>query len=223
MVHADVEPVAHPLHEENLVPIPQAGRERREAQEREDRERGDDEDPLPAGRSALGHEDPQSIRMWRDADIIRRPVRVRRSSAWRRALPAAGLVALAAYLAFGVPTALVTAWTRAAAAGPAARDGAEAALVRQRGAEYAAAIARIRETLPEDAEYLILETPAQVMVRFDLAPRRAVFGGGAKDLATNVTPGKLPTLPEWTVIPNLDAPGPRLVKTRLVAERGSVP
>jgi hypothetical protein len=150
-------------------------------------------------------------------------VRIRRSSAWRRALPAAGLVALAAYLAFGVPTALVASWTRAGASRTAARDGAEAALVRFRGPEYAAAIARIREALPEDAEYLILESPAQMMVRFDLAPRRAVFGGNAKNLAANVTPALLPWLPKWTVIPSVDPPGPRLVETRALAEKGAIP
>ena len=64
---------------------------------------------------------------------------------------------------------------------------------------------------------------ADVFVRFDLAPRRAVFGGAAEDVAHNVTSAKLPTLPEWTVIPRLDPPGPRLVRTRVVAERGSRP
>ncbi len=43
MVHADVEPVAHALHEEDLVPLPRVGSERREAQEREDGECGGDE------------------------------------------------------------------------------------------------------------------------------------------------------------------------------------
>ncbi|HQQ78300.1 MAG TPA: hypothetical protein PLB01_13180 [Thermoanaerobaculia bacterium] len=150
-------------------------------------------------------------------------MKVRRSSSWRRALPAAGVLAVAAYLAYGVPAALVTSWTRAGASRAAARDGAEAALARFRGPEYAASIARIRESLPEDAEYLILESPAQMMVRFDLAPRRAVFGGNAKDLAANVTPALLPSLPKWTVIPSVDPPGPRLVETRVLAEKGAIP
>ena len=223
MVHADVEAVAHALHEEDLVPLPRVGREGREAQEREDGERGGDEDSLPAGRSAQGHEDPESIRIRPDADIILRLVKVGRSPAWRRALPAAGLLAVAAYFAYGVPTALVASWTRAAASRAAAREGAEAALVRFRGPEYAAAIARIREALPEDAEYLLLESPAQSMVRFDLAPRRAVFGGNAKNLAANVTPALLPSLPKWTVIASVDPPGPRLVETRVLAEKGAIP
>jgi hypothetical protein len=64
---------------------------------------------------------------------------------------------------------------------------------------------------------------ADAFVRFDLAPRRAIFGGEPKDVADNVTPAKLHALPEWTIIPRLDPPGPRLVKTRLLAEKGAVP
>lgn len=163
--------------------------------------------------------------MWPAVDIIRRPVRIRRSSAWRRALPAAGLLAVGAYVAFGVPSALVKSWTRAAAAPGAARDDAAAALARQRGPEYAAAIRILRERLPADGAYLLLteQEGADMIVRFDLAPRRAVFGGAPKDIATNVTSARLPALPEWTVIASLVPPGPSLLKTRLLAEKGALP
>jgi hypothetical protein len=94
-----------------------------------------------------------------------------------------------------------------------------------RGPDYFAAISRIRAELPIHSEYLLLGAPngADVFVRFDLAPRRAVFGGDLKDIAYNVTTAKLATLPAWTVVPRLEPPGPRLVETRAVAEKGFVP
>jgi len=142
---------------------------------------------------------------------------------WRRALPAAGLLALLAYLAVAVPSALFATWARVRDVPEASRDDARAALVRLRGPSYADAIDRIRETLPEDAEYLILESDADTIVRFDLAPRRAVFAGNPRDLRTNVTREKLASLPRWTVIPSVVAPGPYLVETRVLAERGTLP
>lgn len=150
-----------------------------------------------------------------------------RPSPWRRALPAAGLLALGAYLLPAVFLGLAAAWGRVHAARTEVRDDAWAALARQRGKPYADGIARIREALPEDSEYLIIENDgagdAAMIVRFDLAPRRAIFGGNARDLRANVTPAKLPSLPRWTVIPSVADPGPRLVETRLLAERGAPP
>jgi hypothetical protein len=134
-----------------------------------------------------------------------------------------GLLALAAYLVFAVPTALVASWARAETARTAARDRARDAHVRLRGPDYVSAIERIREALPEDAEYLLMEGVSGVFVRFDLAPRRAVFGGSPKDVASNIKPARLAALPKWTVIPSVDPPGPRLVETRLVAEKGALP
>jgi len=154
---------------------------------------------------------------------MRPPLRIRLSTGWRRALPAAGLLALFAYLAVAVPSALFATWARVRDLPEASRDDARAALARFRGPEYAAAIDRIRAALPEDAEYLILEGDANKIVRFDLAPRRAVFGGNAKDLRTNVTREKLASLPRWTVVPSVVAPWPYLVETRVLAERGVLP
>lgn len=150
-------------------------------------------------------------------------MRIRLSAGWRRALPAAGLLALLAYLAVAVPSALLATWARVRDVPEASRDDARAALARFRVPEYAASIDRIRETLPENAEYLILENDAARIVRFDLAPRRAVFGGNARDLRTNVTRETLASLPRWTVIPSVVAPGPYLVETRVLAERGTLP
>ena len=154
---------------------------------------------------------------------MRPPVKIRVPSPGRRALPAVGLAAVGLFLVARTPSALVSSLGRLKDAPRVMRDDAEAALARFRGPEYAAAIARIRETLPENAEYLLLESPAQTFVRFDLAPRRAVFGGNPKDLAVNVTPATLPSLPKWTVIPTLDAPGPRLVRDAPSRRKGALP
>jgi hypothetical protein len=142
-----------------------------------------------------------------------------------RLAPLAGLVALAAFLVLRLPAAFADSWSRVKAAWRDRALDADSALAGVRGAEYVMAIHRIREALPADSEYLLLAAAggADVFVRFDLAPRRAIFGGEPKDVADNVTPAKLPALPEWTVIPRLDPPGPRLVRTRAIAERGALP
>lgn len=144
----------------------------------------------------------------------------------RRLFPLVGLAALAAFLVLRLPGAVDDALRRVRHARRDRALDADSALARVRGSEYVAAIHRIREELPPDSEYLLLELipgGADYFVRFDLAPRRAVFGGAAEDVAHNVTSAKLPTLPEWTVIARLDPPGPRLVRTRVVAERGTLP
>ncbi len=144
----------------------------------------------------------------------------------RRLLPLIGLVALGAFLALRLPAALADSWSRVTAAWHDRALDADSALARVRGPEYVAAIHRIRAELPAYSEYFLLEAVpggAAYFVRFDLAPRRAVFGGDPGDFARNVTPAKLSTLPEWTVVARLDPPGPRLVRTSLLAEKGAVP
>jgi hypothetical protein len=151
-------------------------------------------------------------------------VKIRSHSDWRRALPAAGLVALAAYLFVSGFLGLGTAWARIRSATSDARDDAFEALAKQRRREYADAIARIRQVLPPDSEYLLIDYGIPTsFARFDLAPRRAVFGGSAADVAKNITPENLASLPRWTVVPSFDVKGPRLVETRLIAETGKLP
>ena len=143
----------------------------------------------------------------------------------RRLLPLVGLVALAAFLATGLPAALSASWKRIKTAGHDRSLSADESLARLRGPDYVAAIQRIREELPADSEYLLIGATdgADVFVRFDLAPRRAIFGGESKDIAHNVTPAKLASLPEWAVVPRLDGPGPRLLRTRLLVEKKAIP
>jgi hypothetical protein len=141
----------------------------------------------------------------------------------RRRLPLVGLVALSVFLVLRLPAALADSWSRVRDAWRDRGLDADSALAQVRGPEYVAAIHRIREELPPDSEYLLLAGEGDVLARFDLAPRRAIFGGRPEDIVDNVTPAKLTALPEWTVIPRLDPPGPRLVKTRLLAEKGAIP
>jgi len=143
----------------------------------------------------------------------------------RRLAPIAALAALAVFLAVRIPNVVVASWKRVRAAWHDRALSADESLAIPRGPEYVAAIQRIREKLPPDSDYLLLSTPGggDVFVRFDLAPRRAIFGGAPADIRNNVTPAKLRELPEWTVIPRLEPPGPRLVETRLLAEKGAIP
>jgi hypothetical protein len=154
---------------------------------------------------------------------MRPPVRVRRSAGWRRALPAAGLLALLSYLAVAVPSGLLETAARLGDLPESAHADGRAALARFRGAPYAEAIERIRETLPADSVYLLLAGENGNAIRFDLAPRRAVSGGPFREAASDLTPARLATLPKWTVIPGRFPQGPRLVETRLLAGDGAVP
>jgi len=130
------------------------------------------------------------------------------------------------FLAASLPGALDASRRRIKNAGRERHLGEDESLATVRGPDYVAAIRRIRDELPADSEYLLLvgtQDGADVFARFDLAPRRAVFGGTVADVSQNVTLSRLHALPAWTVIPRLDGPGPRLVSTRLVAERGALP
>jgi hypothetical protein len=130
------------------------------------------------------------------------------------------------FLAARLPGAFDASRRRIKNAGRERTLGADEALATLRGQDYVAAIRRIRAELPEDSEYLLLggtQEGADVFVRFDLAPRRAIFGGAIADIPRNVTLSRLHALPAWTVVPRLDGPGPRLVSTRLLAEKGAIP
>jgi hypothetical protein len=143
----------------------------------------------------------------------------------RRRLPLVGMLALVAFLGARLPIAFRDSAKRMRDAWQNRSLDADSALAKMRGPEYVDAIRRIREVLPADSRYLLLSSAngADVFARFDLAPRWAILGGKVSDVSSNVTLARLPTLPEWTVIPLLDPPGPRLVRTRLLAEQGSVP
>jgi hypothetical protein len=149
----------------------------------------------------------------------RRPGRI------RRYVPFAALVAWGAFIAVSLPRTLHVSWKRVEVARRDWSLGADEALAVFRKPEYVAAIRKIREALPEDAEYVLLSSPDgdDVLVRFDLAPRRPVWGGAPADISVDISSARLSDLPPWTVVPRLAGPGPILVRTRLLAETGRLP
>lgn len=139
------------------------------------------------------------------------------AAAWRLA----GIAALAAFALARLPGTLVEARGRMFHAAREWGGPEEAALARFRGAAYVEAIRKIRAAIPEDGEYAIFASHGEEMlIRFDLAPRRAIFGGELRDLARDLTPAAAAALPRWTVLPGTP---PRLVETRALAESGPLP
>lgn len=145
-------------------------------------------------------------------------MRVPRTSA--AAWSFAGIAALAAFSLARLPGTLVDARGRMFHAAREWGGPEEVALARLRGAAYVEAIRKIRAAIPADGEYVIFASQNEMMIRFDLAPRRAVFGGELRDLGRDLTPAAAAALPRWTVLPG---DPPRLVETRALAESGRLP
>jgi hypothetical protein len=88
------------------------------------------------------------------------------------------------------------------------------ALARTRGAPYARAIENARERIPRNASYALVQVSdvqdARFLVRYDLAPRRAVFLGRVEELAG---PAAASLDPEvlWVVVARLGDEGPLLL------------
>jgi len=128
-----------------------------------------------------------------------------------RALGAlAGPAALAAFALLAVGPAVNTSHQRFRNALKNTRESEGAALSRFRTPEYAAALAKVLETIPRDAAYYIVQTDAghgDYFVRFDLAPRRPVRLEGSPS-------GPPPAdAPRWVVLGRLDPPGPEVFET----------
>jgi hypothetical protein len=116
------------------------------------------------------------------------------------------LLAIAAHLAFALPGALsrtgTTLWTAAV------RAGQDRGAVRQelRGAAYSAEIARLCRLLPSDTAYALVAAGRESAgganwVRYDLAPRRAVYLGNLRNLPGPArTARRLPPDLPWVVI-----------------------
>jgi hypothetical protein len=104
------------------------------------------------------------------------------------ALAAAGLLGL--YLAAALPWGLGRAWLEVVRAASAHESPAEA---RRRvfGETYASAIEEIRRALPAGESYLLVEGGSgmlgdAVWVRYDLAPRRAIYLGQLNELTSGM-------------------------------------
>jgi hypothetical protein len=101
-----------------------------------------------------------------------------------RWLPRVALGVVLAYLLIAVPVGLHNTALRVRAGARTAGLSAGAMRARVFGPLYVAAIDRIRRAIPEDEPYLIseLDEPgAQLWVRFDLLPRRAMLAQGTAD------------------------------------------
>jgi hypothetical protein len=139
---------------------------------------------------------------------------VRSISAILRAV-ALGLFGL--FLVLSVPRALTrSAWRFSLAASTVGEDPA-AARRRLMGEPWVEAIERIRQAVPRDGEYLLVSGGEWALgcpywVRFDLAPRRALYVGQANQL-TDVAKlrSDLEPTPLWVVVAFQDRQPPLLL------------
>jgi hypothetical protein len=105
-----------------------------------------------------------------------------------RALALAAVVAIGLFLVAAVPGAVGEAWDEAGIAAS-THESLGAARIRIYGESYTRAIDEIRRALPADEGYLLVEGGSGLLggtywVRYDLAPRRAVFLGRLDELTS---------------------------------------
>lgn len=103
--------------------------------------------------------------------------------------PGIALALFLLFLAVSLPVSLGRSARRISTAFRFAGETAYEERARVFGPEYALAIEEIRRLIPRDGVYLLLDGDDQelggaIWVRFDLAPRRAVFLGFLKDLGS---------------------------------------
>jgi hypothetical protein len=136
---------------------------------------------------------------------------------FRITAPGIALALFFLFLAVSLPVSLGRSVRRIDAAFRFAGETAYEERARVFGAEYALAIEEIRRTIPRDGVYLLLdgdevERGGAIWVRFDLAPRRAVFLGFLKDLGTRASFRRRVTREaRWVVIGYAEKP-PRLLE-----------
>jgi hypothetical protein len=122
-------------------------------------------------------------------------------------LRAAALALLAVSLLAALPLTAIRVGRRISEVVSLAGEDARSARVRVLGASQAAALDAIRQIIPPDGEYLLVEggegwEGATYWVRFDLAPRRARFAGRLKDIMAGPSQRalSLPAGPRWVVV-----------------------
>ena len=142
-------------------------------------------------------------------------------------------VALAAFLLSliaGLPLTAVRTLLRVGRATLSLGEDTRGARVRLLGAATVAALDSIRRAIPEDGEYLLVDGGEELQaeaywVRFELAPRRAVFLGRLSEMErTPRLSWKLPLAARWVVVAYPGGPS-RLLSGReflelLEAKRG---
>ena len=121
-----------------------------------------------------------------------------------------------------IPPAVVHTGTRVVQAARQAGEDSAGGWRRVQGADYVAAVERIRRTIPRGGESPIVNGAAEwhggpYWVRFDLAPRRARYLGllselaGQDGLAARRLPAG-PTGPHWVVVAFPDRQPPLLIE-----------
>jgi hypothetical protein len=133
---------------------------------------------------------------------------------------ALGLLGL--FVVTAIPPAALHTGTRVVQAARQAGEDLAGAWRRVQGADYVAAVERIRRTIPRDGEYLLVNGAAEwqggpYWVRFDLAPRRARYLGllselAGRDLLGNRLAERLPAGPRWVVVAFPDRQPPLLIE-----------
>jgi hypothetical protein len=140
------------------------------------------------------------------------PVRSRSSPALR----AAALALFALFLAVSLPSAAVRAAKRLAQAAGLAGEDWSAARRRVFGAPWVEAVEAIRRTIPRDAPYLLVDATREeeggaYWVRYELAPRPALFLGKVQDLPPpDRLARQLAGGPPWVVVALRDREPPLL-------------
>lgn len=134
------------------------------------------------------------------------------------------LATLALFLILGAPTALMKSLRRVKQGWDLRHEAFIESRKRLFGAEYVDGIEAIRKSIPPDGEYLLVreqgaDDEAELWVRYDLAPRRAVFlDQSVFSLARGETPsrGAVEAVPQLAVIARDRGKAPQLVATTLL-------
>jgi hypothetical protein len=117
------------------------------------------------------------------------------------------------FLATAVPPAILQSGGRVLWAASLAKEDEETARRRFLGEPWARSIDEIRQVIPPDGEYLLASaegTEDTYWIRFELAPRRALFLGRWSQLPAGAL---LPPGPRWVVVA-FEEPRPPLLMTR---------
>jgi hypothetical protein len=131
---------------------------------------------------------------------------------------AAALGLFALFLAVSLPSAVARSARRIAQGVGLAGEGHEAARRRVLGEPWVATVAAIRRAIPRDGAYLLVDATAEEQggaywVRYELAPRRALFLGKVVELppperlAAEIAGG-----PPWVVVALRDRQPPLLFR-----------
>jgi hypothetical protein len=142
------------------------------------------------------------------------------AGAWFRRL---ALAAFLLSLIAGLPLTAVRTLRRVGRATVALGEDARGARVRLLGAATVRALDSLRQAIPADGEYLLVDGGEELQaeaywVRFELAPRRAVFVGRLSEMERAPRPAReLPPAARWVVVAYPGGP-PRLLSREALVD-----